>query len=103
MFDQLVVLYSHINFWKFFLVSVVEVALFDPFVHQSQRNLIFLIFVFSYFIVVVCPSGFVHELTAAVPASLNDVNNKKNKEADVEEHNYYESKPTKSVVVINAS
>ena len=103
MFYQFVVLYSHVDFCKFCLVSVVEVALLDPFVHQSQRNLIFLIFILSYFIVVVCPSCFVHELTTAVPAPLNDVNNQKNKEADVEEHHYYESKPSESVVTIYTS
>ena len=60
MFDQFVVLYSHINLWKFFLVSVVEVSLFDPFIHQCQGNLIFLIFILSYFVVIVSPSGLVH-------------------------------------------
>ncbi len=61
--DQLVALDSDIYFGQGLTVAVVEIAELDPFVHETQGDLVVILFVLGDLVVVVNSSGFVHLYT----------------------------------------
>lgn len=94
MLDQLVVLDSDIYFGQGLTVAVVEIAELDPFVHETQGDLVVILFVLGDLVVIVNSSGFVHHLSIILFEALDNVDDHEYYKSYIKGPNQCESKPS---------